>query len=325
MGNMPPCGSGRFSVAAAKVKGENRATVPTFRRMGGADVNEIRRHFKMNTVGTKPEPAPVRRPRIMGIVNVTPDSFSDGGRFAQRDAAAAQARQMEKAGADIIDIGGESTRPGYTPVDAQTELGRVLPVLDAILPALSVPVSIDTTKPIVAAEALRRGARMLNDQWALRRDPEMAVVAADADVEIVLMHNRETIDPDIDIIEDMLRYFETSLEIARRGGIRDERIILDPGIGFGKTVAQNLTCVTRLGVLRNLGFPVLLGVSRKSSIGHILDRPVGERLIGTVATNAWAMRDGVDIIRVHDVAEHVDLVRMFAALESAAHATGAHR
>lgn len=261
------------------------------------------------------------RPRIMGILNVTPDSFSDGGLFAGRDAALAQGRRMAAEGADIIDIGGESTRPGHTPVDAATELNRILPVIDALAPELDVPLSVDTTKPEVAAEALRRGARMLNDQWALQRDPEMADVAAGSGREIVLMHNRESIDPEIDIIADIRAYFDRSLEIARKAGLRDSQIILDPGVGFGKTVEQNLACVARLGEIRAIGFPVLLGVSRKSSIGKVLDKSVDQRLYGTLAMNAWGLREGADIIRVHDVAAHMDLVRMFEAIAAAGGST----
>ncbi len=261
------------------------------------------------------------RPRIMGILNVTPDSFSDGGLFAGRDAALAQGRRMAAEGADIIDVGGESTRPGHTPVDAATELNRILPVIDALAPELDVPLSVDTTKPEVAAEALRRGARMLNDQWALQRDPEMADIAAGSGREIVLMHNRESIDPEIDIIADIRAYFDRSLEIARKAGLGDSQIILDPGVGFGKTVEQNLACVARLGEIRALGFPVLLGVSRKSSIGKVLDKSVDQRLYGTLAMNAWGLREGADIIRVHDVAAHMDLVRMFEAIAAAGGST----
>lgn len=269
------------------------------------------------------------RTRIMGILNVTPDSFSDGGQFAAADSAIAQARRMAAEGADIIDVGGESTRPGYQPVDAATELARVLPVLEAIVPGLSssglhIPVSIDTRKADVAAAAVRLGARMVNDIWGLQRDDQIARVAADADVEVVAMHNRDSIEAGIDIIDDMLAFFTRTIAIARAAGIRDDRLILDPGIGFGKTLEQNLIAVKRWPEIRALGFPVLLGVSRKSSIGRILaepdtpdtPRPVGERLTGTVAMNAWALRDHVDIIRVHDVAEHADARRIIEALDA---------
>jgi|FEC22Drversion2_1045045.scaffolds.fasta_scaffold00093_4 dihydropteroate synthase len=257
------------------------------------------------------------RTRIMGILNVTPDSFSDGGRFNRLDAAVAQARKMAAEGADIIDVGGESTRPGYLPIDADEELARVLPVLEAIVPIVGIPVSIDTRKSAVARVALRAGARMVNDIWGLQRDPTLAELAAEADVETIAMHNRDTVDPAIDIIDDMLRFFEVTIDIARRAGIREDRLILDPGIGFGKTLEQNLRAVKHIGAIRALGFPVLLGVSRKSSIGRITGREVGDRLAGTIAMNAWALRDGVDIIRVHDVAEHVDARAISEALRDA--------
>lgn len=253
----------------------------------------------------------------MGVLNVTPDSFSDGGRFDELDAAVDQARRMARDGADIIDVGGESTRPGHQALDAEGELARVLPVLDAILPELEILVSIDTYKAPVAAEALRRGAKMLNDVWGLQRDPDMAGVAAEAGIEVVLMHNRTEVDPAIDILDDIRRFFDRTLAIARTAGIRDENIILDPGIGFGKTVGQSLTCMKRLDLLRAFGFPVLLGASRKSSIGHVTGKPVDQRLYGTLAVNAWGMLQGADIIRVHDVAEHVDLVKMLQAIREA--------
>ncbi|MFC3131859.1 dihydropteroate synthase [Microbaculum marinum] len=258
-----------------------------------------------------------RRTLIMGILNVTPDSFSDGGRFAAVDAAIAQARRMAAEGADILDIGGESTRPGYEPVDTATELARVLPVIEAVAPDLGVPLSIDTRKADVAAAVVAAGARMVNDVWGLQRDERLARVAAEAGVDVVAMHNRDEIDAAIDIVDDMRRFFDRTIAIARAAGIGDDRLVLDPGIGFGKTLAQNLVAVRRLPEIRALGFRVLLGVSRKSSIGRILDRPVGERLIGTVAMNVWAMRDNVDIIRVHDVAEHVDAMKIVDALREA--------
>lgn len=257
------------------------------------------------------------RTRIMGILNVTPDSFSDGGRFDSLEAAVAQARRMAAEGADIIDIGGESTRPGYQPVDAAEELARVLPVLEAIIPEIGVPVSIDTRKAEVARVALKAGASLINDVWGLQRDPRLAELAAETCVETIAMHNRGGIDPAIDILDDMLRFFETTIDIARRAGIRDDRLILDPGIGFGKSLEQNLQAVKHVGRIRAMGFPVLVGVSRKSSIGRITGREVGGRLAGTIAMNAWALRDGVDIIRVHDVAAHVDARAITEALRDA--------
>ena len=270
-------------------------------------------------VGDRPtqgRAAPART-RIIGILNVTPDSFSDGGRFDNLEAAGAQARRMAAEGADIIDVGGESTRPGYEPVETERELARVLPVLEAIVPEIGVPVSIDTRKAEVARAALKAGASLINDVWGLQRDPGLAGLAAETGVETIAMHNRDDIDPKIDIVDDMLRFFERTIDIARRAGIADDRLTLDPGIGFGKTLEQNLRAVKHVGQIRALGFPVLLGVSRKSSIGRITGREVGDRLAGTIAMNAWALRDGVDIIRVHDVAAHFDARAITEALRDA--------
>jgi dihydropteroate synthase len=265
-----------------------------------------------------PAAAPDRAPstRVMGILNVTPDSFSDGGRFDRLEAAVGQARRIAAEGADLLDIGGESTRPGHVPVDAQTELARVLPVLDALGPDFPIPISIDTTKAIVAAAALRRGARIVNDVWGLMRDADIARVAADADADLVIMHNREKADPSLDIVEELLGFFDTALGIARRAGMADERIVLDPGFGFGKTPEQSLDAIRRLAALKRLGFPLLVGVSRKSTIGVVTGKPVGERLAGTIAMNAFAMLEGVDIIRVHDVAEHVDARKIIERLRA---------
>ncbi len=265
-----------------------------------------------------PASAPDRAPhtRVMGILNVTPDSFSDGGRFVGPEAALEQARRIAAEGADILDIGGESTRPGHAPVEAETELARVLPVLDALGPDFPIPISIDTTKAIVAAAALRRGARMVNDVWGLMRDADIARVAADADAELVIMHNREKADPSLDIVEELLGFFDTALGIARRGGMPDERILLDPGFGFGKTPEQSLDAIRRLGELHRLGYPLLVGVSRKSTIGLVTGKPVGERLAGTIATNVFAMLQGAAVIRVHDVAEHVDARKIVERLRT---------
>lgn len=257
------------------------------------------------------------RPRVMGILNVTPNSFSDGGRFEAFESAVAQARRMAEEGADIIDVGGESTRPGTTPIDAETEIARVRPVLEAILPELQVPVSIDTMKAPVAKMAIGLGCTIVNDVWALRHDPDMAHVVAEAGVDLVMMHNRTEFDASVDMLDDVRRYFEHSLTLARDAGIRDEKIMLDPGIGFGKTPEQSFLLVKRLDVLREFGFPILLGVSRKSSIGHVTGRPVDERLAGTIAMNAWGLIDGVDVIRVHDVKEHVDAVKIIEAIKHA--------
>jgi dihydropteroate synthase len=254
--------------------------------------------------------------RVMGILNVTPDSFSDGGRFDRPDAALQQARRIVAEGADLLDIGGESTRPGHAPVDAETELARVLPVLDALGADFPIPISIDTTKAIVAAAAVRRGARIVNDVWGLMRDADIARVAADAEADLVIMHNREKADSSLDIVEELLGFFDLALGIARRAGMADERIVLDPGFGFGKTPEQSLDAIRRLAELKQLGFPLLVGVSRKSTIGLVLDRPVGERLAGTIAMNVFAMLEGAAIIRVHDVAEHVDARKIIERLRA---------
>jgi dihydropteroate synthase len=250
----------------------------------------------------------------MGILNVTPDSFSDGGRSFAFENAVLNALALVEEGADILDIGGESTRPGHAPVDLETELARVGPVLDALAGRVSVPISIDTTKRAVAEFALQRGARILNDVWGLKREPALAGLAADSGADLVLMHNRDAVDPDIDIVADVVRFLEGSVAIARAAGVPDASIVLDPGMGFGKTPAQSLEVVRRLDAVRALGFRVLLGVSRKRTIGLLTGRAVDQRLPGTLAMNVCAMRDGVDIIRVHDVAAHVDARRIVEAL-----------
>ena len=252
----------------------------------------------------------------MGILNVTPDSFSDGGQFDLPETALQRAKSMIDQGADIIDIGGESTRPGHAPVDAITELSRVLPVIEQVAP-LGTPISIDTMKAGVAARALEAGASIMNDVWGLQRDPDMAAVAAEAGCEIIVMHNRETVDHSIDILDDIDRFFDKTLHIAADAGIDDKNIVLDPGIGFGKTIEQSLTCMRHLDRLVARGFPVLFGASRKRAIGHVLDKDVDDRLFGTLAVNAWAVLENAAIIRIHDVGAHVDLVKMLNAIRSA--------
>ncbi|GGK45523.1 dihydropteroate synthase [Salinarimonas ramus] len=254
-----------------------------------------------------------RRPLVMGILNVTPDSFSDGGLHAAHDDAARRAGAMAAEGADVIDIGGESTRPGATPVTAEDELARIGPVLDALCPSLDVPVSVDTYKARVAREAVRRGAVIVNDVWGLARDPGMADAVAQTGAALVIMHNRESVDPDIDILDDVERVLGVALERAARAGVPRERILIDPGIGFGKSVEQNLACLRALPRLRRLGCPVLVGVSRKSMFGRLLGRPVDERLPATLATNMACVLAGAAVIRVHDVAPHVDALAMLRA------------
>jgi dihydropteroate synthase len=257
-------------------------------------------------------------PLIMGILNVTPDSFSDGGRFDDVSRALDHAREMAADGCDLLDLGGESTRPGATPVSAEEEAARVLPVLRALVAALDVPVSVDTSKASVARAALEAGAAIINDIWGLQGDPDMAAVVAAGNAWVVVMHNRHDIDPACDIVADMRRFFDRTLEIADRAGVARDRIILDPGIGFGKTPTQNLHCIAHLDDLSGYGLPILLGVSRKSFIGHVLGRDVGARLCGTLAAGLAGVARGASILRVHDVAAHVDAVRMTAAIAESA-------
>jgi dihydropteroate synthase len=246
-----------------------------------------------------------RRPVIMGIVNVTPDSFSDGGLFVSKEAALAQARKLAAEGADIVDVGAESTRPGHTPVSPQEEWARLAPLLAALVREAGVPVSIDTYKAATARQALAAGVAVVNDVWGLQRDPDMAPAIADAGAGVVVMHNREAADPGIDIVSDMLRFFERSLEIARRAGVSLAHLALDPGIGFGKSREQNYAALRATPRLLELGFPLLIGVSRKSIFKGLADGSAAEgRFVGTLAANLLAAQDGAQIFRVHDVAEH---------------------
>ncbi|MDF9409234.1 dihydropteroate synthase [Pelotomaculum isophthalicicum JI] len=250
---------------------------------------------------------------IMGILNVTPDSFSDGGSYLDSGAAVARAKRMVADGADIIDLGGESTRPGHMPVDAEEELARVIPVLKELVKELPVPISIDTSKSAVARLALESGAHMLNDQWALRADPAMAGLAAEYGVPVVLMHNQEGTGYS-DLTGDMIAYFQESINFALEAGMDREKIIIDPGFGFGKTAEQNLEALRRLRELRCLGLPVLIGTSRKSTIGKVLGLPVEQRVEGTAATVAVGIVNGADIVRVHDVKEMARVARMTDAI-----------
>lgn len=244
------------------------------------------------------------RPVIMGIVNVTPDSFSDGGRFATRDAALAQARTLVSEGADIVDVGAESTRPGHTPLTAEEEWARLAPLLAALVAQAGAPVSIDTYKAETARRALGEGVCLVNDVWGLQRDPLMAPTIAQAGAAVVIMHNRETTEPQIDIVADMKRFFARSLEIARRAGVPERHILLDPGIGFGKSREQNYDALRATPELLALGFPLLIGVSRKSIFKGLGDGVLEGRLVGTLAANLLAARDGAQVFRVHDAAEH---------------------
>ncbi len=243
-----------------------------------------------------------QRTLVMGVLNVTPDSFSDGGRFARLDEAFRQAERMVREGADIIDVGGESTRPGYQPVSSEEELARVLPVIEKIKSELEIPVSIDSHKAAVVKEALQAGADMVNDIWGLKADPDMAAVVASFHVPVCLMHNRKKAVYQ-ELLGDIVSDLEESLALARGAGIEEEKMIIDPGIGFAKNVEENLEVLHRLEELHTLGLPVLLGTSRKSLIGKTLELPMEERLEGTAATVAVGIMKGVDLIRVHDVKE----------------------
>jgi len=261
-------------------------------------------------------------PLIMGVLNVTPDSFSDGGLYFREQNAVERALEMIAQGADIIDVGGESTRPGAQPVSVEDELRRVLPVISGIAETTSVPISVDTYKAKVAEEALGAGAKILNDISALRFDPKMASVVADHAVPVILMHIRGTPrdmqqDPIyIDVVSEIIAYLRASLAHAIDNGIAWERTIIDPGIGFGKTVRDNLEIVTRLPEFAGLGRPVLMGTSRKSFIGKVLGLEVGDRVFGTATTVAASVLGGAHIVRVHDVAEMRQVARMAAALRS---------
>lgn len=256
-----------------------------------------------------------RRSAIMGILNVTPDSFSDGGKFQSHEAAIAHARKLTVDGADIIDVGAESTRPGHVPISAAEELARLKPLLADIVAATPLPVSIDTSKAAVARAAIADGVAVVNDVWGLQHDPAMPDAVAAGGAAAVIMHNRGTVDPALDILSDMRRFFDLSLRLAEKAGIPRRHLILDPGIGFGKTREQNLTALRGLGHFKDYGLPLLVGVSRKSLFAPILGAGVDERMIGTVATNIIAATRGAAIFRVHDVAEHVAAFKVFDAIE----------
>jgi dihydropteroate synthase len=259
-----------------------------------------------------------RRTLVMGVINVTPDSFSDGGHFLEPQAAIAQARRLAAEGADILDIGAESTRPygGAVRVTLEEERARLEPILSEVI-ALGCPVSIDTMKASVAAWALDRGAAMANDVWGLQRDPDMARVVAERGAPVIIMHNRDAADPAIDIIADVTAFFERSLDIAERAGIMRARVVLDPGIGFGKTPEQSVTCIARLDALRHFGLPILVGASRKRFIHTILPSQPMERLGGSLAAHLLAVENGAAIVRVHDVAPTVQALAVAAAIRQA--------
>ncbi|MGC2225147.1 MAG: dihydropteroate synthase [Methylocella sp.] len=249
---------------------------------------------------------------IMGILNITPDSFSDGGKFLHLDAAMQQAKKLAAEGADIIDVGAESTRPGHTPVEPEEELARLEPILGKLTESVNVPFSIDTSKAKVARRAMELGACVVNDVWGLQKDPAMADTVAETGAAAVLMHNRDGVDPGLDIVADTRRFFDRSLRLARDAGIPRARLILDPGIGFGKSRAQNFTALANLATLKDYGLPILVGVSRKSLLAGL--SPVETSLVRTLAANLAAAANGASIFRVHDVAEHVAAFKIFDAI-----------
>ena len=254
------------------------------------------------------------RPLVMGILNLTPDSFSDGGRFVAADAALTHAKRMAAEGCDIIDVGGESTRPGALPVAEAEELTRIELVLGKLADTLEVPLSIDTYKANVAAHAIKQGAVLVNDVWGLQKDAAMADTVAATEAAVVVMHNRAEKDPSIDIVADIRRFFACSLTLAEKAGIALSRIILDPGIAFGKTARQNIEAIARLGELTDFGCPILIGVSRKKFLGSLIEDGAEGELIGTIAASLAAAMSGAAIFRVHDVAEHVTALKVLHAI-----------
>ncbi len=254
-------------------------------------------------------------PAVMGVLNITPDSFSDGGAFLAPEQAIAQARRMIAEGADIVDIGAESTRPyGSSAISAEEEMRRLQPILAAVV-ALGTPVSIDSMKSAVVDWALTSGVAIANDVWGLQRDPDMAKVIAKHGVPVIIMHNRDSADPNIDIMQDILAFFARSLKIAEAAGIARDHIVLDPGIGFGKTHEQSMTALARLDELRVFGLPLLVGASRKRFIDSVTPSQPQQRLGGSLAAHLIAAQRGARIIRAHDVAETVQALRIAAAIE----------
>lgn len=250
---------------------------------------------------------------IMGILNVTPDSFSDGGNYNKLELAVEHAKRLVEQGADILDIGGESTRPGHTPVSESEEIERVIPVVEAVAKAVDVPISVDTYKAKVAEQSLQNGASIVNDIWGAKKEPEIAKVAARYDAPIILTHNREN--PVYEsLMDDVIRDLSESIQIALDSGVKPENIIIDPGIGFAKTYEENVQTMQEMERLRELDYPVLLGTSRKSIIANTLHLPVDQRDVGTVATVCYGMTKGTEIVRVHNVEMHAQAVKMMDKL-----------
>lgn len=250
---------------------------------------------------------------VMGILNVTPDSFSDGGKYDRLDAALFHVQEMLSEGMELLDIGGESTRPGYTCLPEDEEMERVLPIIEAVKARFDVPISLDTYKAKVAKAGLGAGADLINDIWGLKYDPEMAGTIADGGVPCILMHNRKEADyrrfP-----EEVFSDLEETIRIAKEGGIADDKIILDPGIGFGKTYAHNLIMMHSLEKMMDMGYPVLLGASRKSVIGLTLDLPPADRMEGTLVTTVFGVLKGCSFVRVHDIKENIRAIKMTEAI-----------
>lgn len=253
------------------------------------------------------------RTYIMGILNVTPDSFSDGGKYNQLDAALRHTEEMLRDGADIIDIGGESTRPGHTVITEEEEISRVAPVIEAVKSRFDTPVSIDTYKGAVAEAALQAGADLVNDIWGFKHDQKVAELTAKYNAACCLMHNRHEAVYE-NFLEDMVKDMEECVRIARDAGVADDRIILDPGVGFGKTYENNLEAIHHVDILHRLGFPILLGTSRKSVIGLTLDLPADQRVEGTAATSVIGVMKGCAFVRVHDIRENYRAIRMTEAV-----------
>ena len=258
----------------------------------------------------------VRHSAVMGILNVTPDSFFDGGKFHTIEAATSHAQKLVADGCDIVDIGGESVRPGAIPVSAADELVRIEAIVGQLAPTLDVALSVDTSKARVAARALALGAVAINDVWGLQQDAAMADVVAAADALVVIMHNRRGKDEALDVMVDIRAFFDRSLALAAKAGIARQHIILDPGIGFAKTSRQNRDVLARLDELKDYGLPIMVGVSRKSFLGSLVPGNPEASLIGTVAANLAAAARGATVFRVHDVAEHVAAMKVFRAIKT---------
>ncbi|MCD7981090.1 MAG: dihydropteroate synthase [Clostridiales bacterium] len=251
---------------------------------------------------------------VMGILNVTPDSFSDGGRYDSLDRALRQTERMIREGADLIDIGGESTRPGYTMISDEDEISRVLPMIEAVKGRFDIPISLDTYKSGVAEAGLKAGVDLINDIWGLKYDPAMADVIAAHEVPCCLMHNREQADYGDSFVAAWKADLSETIRLAKQAGIPDENIILDPGVGFGKTYENNLQAIRHLDQLHTFGYPLLLGTSRKSVIGLTLDVPANDRVVGTAVTTVFAVIHRCAFVRVHDVKENVQAIRMARAI-----------